>query len=192
MNYLLMNQDNPILLFRSKRNAFEEVELQEIVWLSNLTPVGCADLETFLNRRKAPKQRKHMEALFDHYHCNDTEGFLRVTHALSLNDTFWVKEEGSTLTPQPLTVILAAPVCPQPPLSLGRTASMPSAGFERMGTSTSTRQAATPLKSNRCRNTLLHSWRRKSAQKLFPMTLPFIMTSSSANASCLPAKRWDW
>ena len=97
MNYLLLNQGTPILLFRSKRNAFEEVELQEIAWLSILTPVGYADLETFLNRRKAPKQRKHMEAMFDHYHCNDTEGFLRVTHALSLNDTFWVKEEGSTL-----------------------------------------------------------------------------------------------
>ncbi len=104
MNYLLMNQGTPILLFRSKRNAFEEVELQEIAWQSNLTPVGYADLETFLSRRKAPKQRKHMEALFEHYHCNDTEGFLCVTHALSLNDTFWVKEEGSPLTWQDVSL----------------------------------------------------------------------------------------
>lgn len=104
MNYLLMNKDTRILLFRCERNEFEEVEARELAWFSNRSPLGYADLASFLERRKAPKHRKHIEELLERYNCNDTEGFLRVTHALSLNDTFWVKEEGSGLTWQDVSL----------------------------------------------------------------------------------------
>ena len=40
---------------------------------------------------------KHITELLERYNCNDLEGFLNVTHALSLNDTFWVKPETSPL-----------------------------------------------------------------------------------------------
>ncbi|MBQ8935369.1 MAG: HipA protein [Oscillospiraceae bacterium] len=104
MNYLLMNKDTQILLFRCERNEFEEVETRELTWFSDLVPQGYTDLAPFLDRRKAPKHRKHIEELLERFNCNDTEGFLRITHALSLNDTFWVKEEGSDLTWQDVSL----------------------------------------------------------------------------------------
>lgn len=104
MNYLLMNKDAQILLFCCERNKFEEVETRELTWLSKCTPLGYTDLASFLDRRKAPKHRKHIEELLGRYNCNDTEDFLRVTHTLSLNDTFWVKEEGSDLTWQDVSL----------------------------------------------------------------------------------------
>ena len=98
MNYILMNKDEPWLFFESSCDEFDEVHLTEKKWLTELRPWGYADLYSFIESRKAPKHRKHMEMLFERYGCSDTEGFLRVTHSLSLNDTFWVKEEQSSLS----------------------------------------------------------------------------------------------
>lgn len=47
--------------------------------------------------RRAPKQRKYFQQLLERYDCDDLEGFLKVTHAVSLNDTFWVKQADSDL-----------------------------------------------------------------------------------------------
>ena len=38
-----------------------------------------------------PKHRAHIAALLKEYGCDTLEGYLNVTHALSLNDTFWVR-----------------------------------------------------------------------------------------------------
>ena len=64
---------------------------------TDLRPIGLQSLTAWLEKRRAPKRRKHMEQLLEQYGCVGLEGFLRVTHALSLNDTFWVKEESETL-----------------------------------------------------------------------------------------------
>ena len=95
--YLLMNQDRLMLRFFCERNAFDEPEFFEIEWLTELKPIGYRGLEGFLAGRQAPKHRRHIKELLERYGCDDLEGFLRVTHALSLNDTFWVKEADSNL-----------------------------------------------------------------------------------------------
>lgn len=101
--YLLMNKDTPILMFSCWKNEFDETELGVGQWLSALHPIGLpASIENdalaaFLERRKAPKHREHIQELLHRFGCEDLEGFLRVTHALSLNDTFWVKEAGAAL-----------------------------------------------------------------------------------------------
>ena len=95
--YELMNKDVSMLRFACERNAFDEPEFTEIEWLMELRPIGYGNLGDFLARRQAPKHRKHIKELLERYGCDDLEGFLRVTHALSLNDTFWVKEAGSKL-----------------------------------------------------------------------------------------------
>ena len=97
MNYLLLNKSIPLLLFSCRRNEFDEVECQELTWYSDVRPLGYYNLTDFLSSRQAPKHRKHMEELLNRCGCNDLEGFLNVAHALSLNDTFWVKEESSSL-----------------------------------------------------------------------------------------------
>lgn len=96
--YLLLNKDIPMLSFYCRRNEFDEPEFFEEQWLSDLRPIGYRNLPAFFEHRKAPKHRKHIEQLLERYGCDDLEGFLRVTHALSLNDTFWAREANSALT----------------------------------------------------------------------------------------------
>lgn len=88
MTYVLMNKDFPWLLFSCERDEFDEVQLSELEWFTDLRPLGYVDLFTFLDRRKAPKHRKHIEQLLERYDCTDIDGFISVTHAVSLNDTF--------------------------------------------------------------------------------------------------------
>lgn len=95
--YLLLNGERPVLRFLCSRNVFDEPEFSEIEWMADLRPIGYADLGVFLAQRQAPKHREHIKELLERYGCDDLEGFLRVTHALSLNDTFWVKDVDSDL-----------------------------------------------------------------------------------------------
>ncbi len=103
-DYILLNKDTPLLEFRCRRNEFDEPEFFETRWLTELRPIGYLSLSSFLERRRAPKHRKHIQQLLEQYGCDDPEGFLRVTHAVSLNDTFWVREAGSTLTWQDVSL----------------------------------------------------------------------------------------
>lgn len=96
--YILLNKDVPILEFHCRRNDFDEPEFFEDYWHTDLRPIGYQGLAAFLDHRKAPKHRKHIQRLLEQYGCDDLEGFLRVTHALSLNDTFWVREADSVLS----------------------------------------------------------------------------------------------
>ena len=90
--YVLMNRDLPVLRFACERNTFDEPEFTELEWLTELRPIGYGKLSDFLARRQAPKHRKHIKELLERYGCDDLERFLRVTHALRLNDTFSVTE----------------------------------------------------------------------------------------------------
>ena len=97
MDYILMNKDVPCALFSCEQDEFGEESAILCEWYTDLRPIGLQSLTAWLEKRKAPKHRKHIEQLLEQYGCVGLEGFLRVTHALSLNDTFWVKEESETL-----------------------------------------------------------------------------------------------
>ena len=93
-----MNKDSVILSFLCSRNEFDEPTFQELFWQVAYRPIGYKSLTGFLEHRKAPKHREHIQRLLERYGCDDLEGFLNVTHAVSLNDTFWVKKAKSNLT----------------------------------------------------------------------------------------------
>ena len=97
MDCILMNKDVPCALFSCEQDEFGEESAILREWYTDLRPIGLQSLMAWLEKRKTPKRRKHMEQLLEQYGCVGLEGFLRVTHALSLNDTFWVKEESETL-----------------------------------------------------------------------------------------------
>lgn len=97
MDWVLQNKDIPILLFSTEKDEFGDVTAAEVFWESEQRPIGYCNIEQFLERRKAPKHRRHIDRLLAQYGCQDLEGFLTVSHALSLNDTFWVKPAGSAL-----------------------------------------------------------------------------------------------
>ena len=96
-HYQLMNKDNVILEFSCKRDEFDEPIFTEGSWTSDIKPIGFTSISSFLERRKAPNHRAHIQELLMKYGCNDIEGFIKVTHAASLNDTFWVKNSNSSV-----------------------------------------------------------------------------------------------
>ena len=95
--FTLMNKDEPVLDFECRRNIFDEPELFELLWHVDYRPIGYRSLISFLEQRKAPKHRRHIQQLMERYNCDDLEGFILVTRALSLNDTFWVRPADATI-----------------------------------------------------------------------------------------------
>lgn len=88
MLFLLMNKDTKWLLFDCHEDEFGFVTGKEIEWYTELRPIGYDNIGDFLDARKAPKHRKHIAELLKKYGCESIENFLKLTHALSLNDTF--------------------------------------------------------------------------------------------------------
>lgn len=97
MSYLLLNKDSVWLEFHCEQNEYLETTAREDVWHTGLRPFGYTNLTDFLERRKAPKHRAHIAQLLRESGCETLEGYLNVTHALSLNDTFWVRQADSGL-----------------------------------------------------------------------------------------------
>ena len=102
--YVLMNKDTAVLSFLCERNEFDEPVFLELTWHVRYRPIGYRSLSGFLERRKAPKHREHIQRLLERFGCDDLEGFINVTHAVSLNDTFWVKKADSDLRWQQISL----------------------------------------------------------------------------------------
>ena len=96
--FYLMNQDEKVLRFEASMNEYHVVDFVEKERYEAPLPIGYYHIHAFLKGRQAPKKRMHIESLLQNYGCNDLLGFVRLTHALSLNDTYWVKEVGSLLS----------------------------------------------------------------------------------------------
>lgn len=97
MTYQLLNKDVLWLDFQCERDKYQEVSARELRWHTPLRPFGYHSLTDFLERRKAPKHRAHIAQLLREYGCDTLDGYLDVTHALSLNDTLWVRRADSSL-----------------------------------------------------------------------------------------------
>lgn len=95
--FLLMNKDVPVLKFASVADGFSTV-FQEVSWINpGVKPLNYQELGEWLEGRQASKHRESIEKLLKEIGCLNLEGFLRTTHGLTLNDTFWVKEADSPL-----------------------------------------------------------------------------------------------
>ena len=62
--YVLMNKDSAVLSFHCTRNEFDEPEFWELLWHVSYRPIGYKSLTGFLERRKAPKHREHIQPLW--------------------------------------------------------------------------------------------------------------------------------
>lgn len=60
-------------------------------------PLGKFEINGWLEDRKAYKHNHHLKQLMIDCGCETTEGFIKVTHAASINDSFWVKKEGEEI-----------------------------------------------------------------------------------------------
>ena len=95
--FYLMNKDQRVLTFRMEKNEFDEVTFKEVKeekgkdFIETPRPIGFKDIQLWLAGRQAPKHRAHIAELLRQCGCYNLDGYLRITHALTLNDTFWVK-----------------------------------------------------------------------------------------------------
>lgn len=91
--YLLMNKDNVIASFN-----FGKVLGQDVTVGLNVRgrlPYGCDErnFSAWLQSRYAAKHRSHLAGYLNTMQADTLKGFVELTHSVSINDTYWVKEE---------------------------------------------------------------------------------------------------
>lgn len=97
--YFLMNKNTVVAAFdRKPATAFSDEVLFVEVERRGKLPFGFDDINTWLDSRKSSKHNAHLQKLMRQMGCDDNEGFIRTTHAATINDTFWIKSEHESLT----------------------------------------------------------------------------------------------
>lgn len=97
MKYLLMNKDKTLVSFETVVEYGVPVVRNE-QFLAAPVPLGYTDIGTWIENRNYAKHKEHMKAWLKEWGIDTIDGFLQITHALGLNDTFWVKPQDSELT----------------------------------------------------------------------------------------------
>lgn len=97
--YLLMNKNRPLLSFYAKE-AISGYHLEELETFANpqLFPPRFNNINTWISNRNYAKHKEHLQKWLHEWGIDNTVGFIELTHALSLNDSLWVKPETSSLT----------------------------------------------------------------------------------------------
>lgn len=100
MKYTLMNKENPVLSFETYTTATGATKVKnELTLNQEMLPVDYdGNIKNYINRRKAPKHREHIEKLLIQLGAQNIEGYIDVCNAASLTDTFWVRNEDKPLT----------------------------------------------------------------------------------------------
>lgn len=91
MKYYLMNKDNVVATFDSI-DLYGTTAYRISKQFSKL-PYGFTNITKWLNDRQAAKHRQHIKQLMKECGCGTIEGYIRVMHCTSINDTFWVKSD---------------------------------------------------------------------------------------------------
>ena len=97
VRYVLMNKNTPVQDFCTQRDEFGDIEIVAGKQYAPKMPLGFVNLQAFLEGRMAPRHRKHISEILERFQCEDLEGLFRVSHAASLNDTYWVRSEAESL-----------------------------------------------------------------------------------------------
>lgn len=89
--YNLMNKNIQVAVFQKSKDQLDNgfVMISE---RKEKLPIGFHDINSWLDKRQAAKHREHLRRLMAQCGCLNSEGFIKITHATSLNDTFWVKD----------------------------------------------------------------------------------------------------
>ncbi|MDO5422769.1 MAG: HipA protein [Eubacteriales bacterium] len=92
-NYELLNKDCLIAAF----HLDTELDMITIDTVFGELPPWLSNLRAFITNRRSPKHRENIADLLKMSGCDTLQGYLDITHALSLVDTFWVRPVGSLL-----------------------------------------------------------------------------------------------
>lgn len=97
--YLLMNKDNIVAAFSEKTETEFSVGVSfEMNETFGKLPYGFKNINAWLDGRKSSRYNRHLEKLMMQMGCHDNKGFIRITHAATINDTFWIKTDKERLS----------------------------------------------------------------------------------------------
>lgn len=104
MNFFKQEDRKPEYYLLNKDKIIASFYVNDILQTANVVkhyeelPKHYGKTEIFIRNRRAPKHRENINELLKISGCDDFRGFLNISHALSLIDTFWVKPIDSDLT----------------------------------------------------------------------------------------------
>ncbi len=87
-----MNKDKEIVLFEKKSSGFE------ILDVCGRLPFAFQSVNSWVANRKSSKHNQYLKSLMTRLGMNDDETYLLLTHATSVNDTFWVKSSNDSIS----------------------------------------------------------------------------------------------
>ncbi len=97
--YYLMNKDNVVLTFHPERRSGLSVD---VTFVSDKQegklPYGFDSITAWIESRKAYKHNPYLKRVMERLKCADNEGFIRLTHAAGINDSFWIKRDDEDIT----------------------------------------------------------------------------------------------
>lgn len=90
--YYLMNKNNIVATIEVKsQTTFSKADDLGIVDVAGNLPIGFDNINYWIENRKGFKHNAHLQAVMKQMGCDSNVGFIRVTHASTINDTFWIK-----------------------------------------------------------------------------------------------------
>jgi hypothetical protein len=101
--FQLLNGETLVASFTHERTLIGDIYSNIEVHTPSQLPIRlrneCSDiyLQDWIERRSVPANRHHMEAILGALNLEKPFDLMRYSHALSLNDTFWIKEEHEDL-----------------------------------------------------------------------------------------------
>ena len=90
--YYLMNKDTITASISRKDGRWKLLHQNAIL------PTGKFEINEWLEDRKAFKHNHHLKRLMENCGCETTEGFIRITHAASINDSYWLKKDDEEIS----------------------------------------------------------------------------------------------
>ena len=102
--FQLFNGECLVLSFSHERtltgDRYSDIEVFNPEQLPIRLKIKCDErhLSNWIERRSIPVNRHHMEAMLGALNLERPFDLMRYSHALSLNDTFWIKEESEQVT----------------------------------------------------------------------------------------------
>ena len=92
--YYLMNKNNIVATFdKGESTGINSNTFFEIKETFGLLPYGFDGINSWIENRKSSKHNTHLKEIMKELGCYSNEGFIRITHASTINDSFWIKSD---------------------------------------------------------------------------------------------------
>lgn len=96
--FQLMNKDKLIATFDI--SVVLNIDVTKNLTVYDKLPFGCTEdkFTKWVRNRYATKHRNHLADYLKSMNADNMRGFIKLTHSISLNDTYWIKEDCENLT----------------------------------------------------------------------------------------------